>query len=252
MRKIAIFLAVFCVSLGAAEFWQAKKFTDWSDRDVKKMLADSPWAKPVNVAADMVLPAGSTSSRRSRDGGRGSITEIGNPNDTPPDPMGDRPQTGVGRSAQNANPDRGTAPIMTYTVRWESALPVKQARVRAQYGSEATSAAEAKQILEMQEPTYVISVSGLRATALPGEADAVKKQMLADTELLVKGKDPIHPVDFMIRRGQNAAVAVFAFPRSPAISLEDKEVEFSAKFGSIPVKQKFQLKNMMFAGKLEL
>jgi hypothetical protein len=250
MKNFAVALALLPVCLLAADFWQSKEFPDWSDKDVQKMLDNSPWSKPLNVSGDLVAPGGSSGKRGS--GGRSGMGEVGNPNDTTPDPMADAPRSGVGARAQNADPDRGAAPVLTFTVRWESALPVKEARVRAKYGSEAATSAEAKKILATEEPNYVITVSGLSGNLLRGDADAVKKQAMADAALTAKGKDPIKPVDFMFQRGNGSAVAVFAFPKSAAISLDDKEVEFSAKFDSLPVKQKFQLKNMVFGGKLEL
>ena len=172
--------------------------------------------------------------------------EIGDPND----PTADAPRSGVGRSARNADPDRGAPPMLTFIVRWESALPVKEARVRLKYGSEAGASAEAKRVLETEEPNYVITVSGLSANALRGDAEEVKKRAMADAALIVKGKDPIKPVDFMVQRGDGVTIAVFAFPKS--LTLGDKEVEFSAEFDSVRVRQKFQFKNMVFAGKLEL
>jgi hypothetical protein len=44
----------------------------------------------------------------------------------------------------------------------------------------------------------------------------------------------------------------FLFPRSEAITLEDKEVEFETKLGPMEIKRKFKLQDMVFGGKLEL
>jgi hypothetical protein len=249
MRKFAVCLLIVA-PLCAADFWQAKPYTEWSEKNVKKMLDDSPWARPVNIAGDLVPPR--TGGGKRGLGARGSMTEIGNPNEVTPDPMGDAPRSGVGRSAQNADPDRGTAPMLTFTVRWESALPVKQARVRARYGSEAGTSQEARRILETEEKNYLITVSGLPANTLRGDAQEIKTQAIADAALTVKGQDPIKPIDFMLRRVNGDTIAVFAFPRTIPLTLDDKEVEFRAKFASIPVKLRFALKNMIFAGKLEL
>ncbi|SRR5579885_3312595 len=249
MRRFALCLVILA-PLGAADFWQAKPYTEWSEKNVKKMLQDSPWARPVNVTGDMVPPAAGTGRRGA--GARGAMGEIGNPNEMPPDPMGDAPRSGVGRAAQNADPDRGTAPILTFTVRWESALPVRQARVRARYGSEAAASAEARRILETEEKDYLITVSGLPPNTLRGDPGQIKAQAMAAAALTVKGRDPIKPADFMVQRLNGDTIAVFAFPRTEPLTLGDKEVEFSARFASIPVKLKFTLKNMVFAGKLEL
>ena len=245
MRKSAIFVLLFSVSLWAADFWQSKKYSDWSDKDVQKMIDNSPWSRPVTVSDDVVPPGGSSGKH-----GRGGMGEIGGDLNT--DPTADAPRSGVGDRARGAEPDRGTAPLVTFVVRWESALPMREARVRAKYGSEAETSADAKKIIDTEEPTYVITVSGLRANALRGDPETVRKQMLADASLTVKGKGPIKPVDFRLQRGNSAAIAMFAFPKSAPLSLEDKEVEFSAKFDSLPVRQRFQFKNMTIAGKLEL
>ena len=141
---------------------------------------------------------------------------------------------------------------MTFIVRWESSLPVREARMRAKYGAEATTSAESKKILEAVEPSYVITVSGLPRNALRGDPEDVKKQVLARAALTVKGKDPIRPVNFMMQRTNDGMVAVFAFPRTAALSPDDKEVEFSANFDSLAVKQRFPLKSMLLNGKLEL
>ena len=33
----------------AADFWEKKEFKDWSDKDVGKMMTNSPWAKRVSI-----------------------------------------------------------------------------------------------------------------------------------------------------------------------------------------------------------
>jgi len=44
---VALSLAVG--GLLAADFWQKKKFTEWDQQEVAKMLNDSPWAKSFTV-----------------------------------------------------------------------------------------------------------------------------------------------------------------------------------------------------------
>lgn len=143
-------------------------------------------------------------------------------------------------------------PTMKLIVRWQSALPVKQAIARAKYGSEVSTSAEAKKLIETVEPNYIIVVSGLMRTQLRDDSGALKKNILSGCELLVKGKDPVKPVDFMMQPNGKGMDAYFAFPKTAAFSLEDKEVEFSARFQAITVKQRFQFKNMVIDGKLEL
>jgi len=253
MKKLASSVLLLSLSLWAADFWQSKDYTAWSDKDVRRMLDSSPWSKPVNVSLSAALPGGSTGRKGS--GGRGSISEVGNPNPRMPDPMTDATSSGIGqqqRGGQAEMEQAASAPSVVFTVRWESALPVRQARVRAKYGSEVGTSAEAKKILDAPEPTYIITVSGLMSGTLEGGDEAMKKKVMADAALLVKGRLPIRPVDFMLQRGDEASVAVFAFPRTEPLSLDDKEVDFTAKFNSFTVKQRFPLKSMVINGRLEL
>ena len=37
-------------ALAAADFWDEKDFTMWSDKEVEKMLSDSPWSRRVTIA----------------------------------------------------------------------------------------------------------------------------------------------------------------------------------------------------------
>ena len=64
----------------------------------------------------------------------------------------------------------GLAP--TLFARWQSALPVKQAFVRLKFGAQAATSPEAKQLLEREEPDYVIVVSGPLRSLLRGDSEA--------------------------------------------------------------------------------
>src|SRR6202035_2992531 len=49
MKKLLIGLFAFTLCLWAAEFWQSKPSTEWGDRDLQKMITNSPWARPFSV-----------------------------------------------------------------------------------------------------------------------------------------------------------------------------------------------------------
>jgi hypothetical protein len=145
-----------------------------------------------------------------------------------------------GRGVQEvggAAPSTGT-PSMTLTVSWRTALPLRQAIAKKK------SEADAKKLIYEPQKYYAILVTGL-----PGRGGAEMKEMLMkNTSLNIKGKEPIAPED--IQSGGTAAM--FLFPKTVAIDLDDKEVEFSTKLGQTIVKTKFKLKDMVFNGKLDL
>src|SRR5262245_32179449 len=42
--RIALLWAVMAVALSAAAVWDTKPYTEWSDKDMEKLLTESPWA----------------------------------------------------------------------------------------------------------------------------------------------------------------------------------------------------------------
>lgn len=231
--SLAAGVCVVSVSLWAADFWQAKLFTDWNDKEVQKISENSPWAKQFSVAMGSGGGAGAgKSGKGSKGGGSGGS------------PLADDSQSLDGGAGMG-----GVS--LTFTVRWQSALPVKQALIKMKYKAEAGTSAEAKQILAATEPEYVVVVSGLNRGMVRGDAEQIKQALMGATELVIKGKEPIKPDNFRIV-GQGRMDAIFAFPKTNPITEDDKDVEFQCKIGTFELKQKFHLKDMVFNGKLEL
>ena len=118
---------------------------------------------------------------------------------------------------------------------------------------------------------YILSATGLpvmgQGRARPGQEKkgegaapsaeerrvAMVAKMKESTMLERKGKDPIYPERVEILEGNNARLVVFLFPKEgQAIELGDKDVTFHSKVGAVDMKAKFQLKEMVYEGKLEL
>jgi hypothetical protein len=146
--------------------------------------------------------------------------------------------------------------------------------VKAKYGAEAATNAEAQKQLQPDEMFYVIWVAGLPGNQRPRD-DAAKQTILQATTLSAKDKTimasdvifPAPPAAAGARggggrgggrggggRGGFAATtdAHFLFPRKTPFTADDKEVEFATKFGKKVVKTKFTLKAMVVNGKLGL
>lgn len=110
--------------LAAADFWEETEFTAWSDKDVEKMMADSPWAKRLTVR----FPRPPQEAR----GGRGG---------------GFRPGTSI--------------PQTRLVVQWQSAQPIRQAMVRGRIGQGGTVDPQSQAFLDQSSPGYVVVVTGL-------------------------------------------------------------------------------------------
>src|SRR6185312_7044457 len=87
----ALVLTLACLAM-AADFWNSKPYTKWSQSDAARMLTDSPWAKTTTLNVGSI-------AGRSRGG----------------------PQT--------VN-DSQVEPMIHYAVTIRSAMPVRQAHVR--------------------------------------------------------------------------------------------------------------------------
>ena len=261
-------------SLIAADVWDKKPFTDWSPKEVDHMLTSSPWARETAATLAGGGGAGGMSGGRGgggRVGGRGGGGGgMGGGADVDAS-MGGAGGGGGGMGAGGggmggAGGGAAAAPQTMVLVRWQSALPVKQALVRGKFGSEAATAAEAKSVLANEEAYYVIAVEKLPRMGMgrPGaegrgaegkgpEGPERMRQMLArSTSLVRKGKEPIKPDDVKMAMAEKTMTVYFIFPRTEAITLEDKEVEFNTKLGPLEIKRKFKLQDMVFAGKLAL
>jgi hypothetical protein len=244
MKKVIPLLLGLAVSVCAADFWLTKPYTDWSDKDIQKLETNSPWSKQVPLSLGGA--GGGPDTGRSRRGGSGSGGDLDST-------MGSG--GGGGRSSNPPEVGGGVVPAggasMNVTVSWRSSLAFREAVAKGKFGAEAATSADAKKIVEDEPKSYMVLISGLPGRALHGN-DKMKESLLQSTSLIVKGRDPIQPTDVQTGGNEQRPVLLFVFPKSAPLSLDDKDVEFSTKLGSIVVKQKFHLKDMMFNGKLDL
>ncbi len=258
MKKFALLLLLSAMALWAADFWQTKPFTDWDAKEIQKILTDSPWARKVFVPLPGGGPGGPQSLGGGGGGGRGGGVR-GGPQGPNADPgiaggggiaeSSGRGGFGAGGGGAESNP--AFTPALALLVICQSALPVKQAAVKAKFGAEAATAPDAKVFLERQEMSYVFSVSGLPGYVQPRDNEA-KGMLLKQTSLTAKGKEPVTATDVQFQTNGKNVDAYFVFPRTNPFTVADKEVEFVTKAGFIAVKQKFNLKNMVVNGKLEM
>jgi hypothetical protein len=133
-----------------------------------------------------------------------------------------------------------------------AALPVKQALIKMKFGAEAATSTQAQQLLAAADEIYLVVMEGLPQRM--AQADAAKLQeSLKKTTMLKRGdKTPIMPVQVQLGVVEKAVLVYFVFPKSDAIVLEDKDVEFISKVGPMEFKKKFKLADMMMDGKLTL
>lgn len=191
--------------------------SDWTDAEVRLLLNKSPWAKEGSISDTSRM--GSLSSAPGGGGG-GRRTA--------------RARSGTSSSGAAAS----TAPVVTWkaTIRWESALPVREALHRGAPG----------QVPE----DYILNVFGEVPGFDPDTGDAILKD---NTILEHKGDQvKLNRVEPAPKNSLSEDGTLFYFSRLLALKLEDKEVTFSTKLGPLKVKCKFTLKDMLYRGNLDL
>lgn len=128
---------------------------------------------------------------------------------------------------------------------------MNEALAKSKYKEEAGTSPDAKKMLEPEPKYYVIWVSGLPANLRPKD-DAAKQEMMKLSTLSPKDKNATAAVDVQFAGQGRSTDFFFLFPKTMALTTDDKEVDFATKFGKTAVKAKFKLKDMEINGKLDL
>jgi len=212
------------VYASSSDFWNKKDPAEWTGAEKDQLTNKSPWAKEVTVSA---------ASQAANQMGRGGM---GMP--------GGYPGMGGGRRGGGAG-----MPGQTYQaiVRWESAQPVRDA---------------------LKEPLpegfanhYVISVGGIPLNAgnrSRNQSQDDNSQSDQDTLDRMKGVTLLEPKDkrdlqpgIIVQQPASYGNVYFGFSKDlVTLRPEDKEVTFTTQFGTVRVKTKFYLKDMLYHGDL--
>ncbi|MGE5569042.1 MAG: hypothetical protein ACM3S5_08405 [Rhodospirillales bacterium] len=237
---VVLILGVAAATLYGADFWEKKKFTEWNEKEVRRMLTDSPWAHPYEImSGGGFAPSGGGGGRGGgrRGGGAGGFSAE---------------SSGEGGGGEGGGNMGGAAPPRPSAVlqfRMLSALPVKQAIARARFGNEVTSP-EAVKLLSRQETAYIVAITGVPARMLEG-ADAAS--LKNTTQLKVRNRPAAYPRDLQLQKnGPMVDVYVFFSREDTPIVVEDKEFEVIFKIPNREFKRTFKLKDMVYNGKLEI
>jgi hypothetical protein len=252
MRRVILMIAAVLICLAvpssrAADFWKKKGYAEWSDKEIQKMLNDSPWAKEASEPGGARGGIGTGSPDATMSGGRsrGAAGAVG-----AGAPSGEGGEASV-RRAGGAGGGRpgGGGPAMNLLVRWTSALPVKQAMVRLRFGSQASSG-DAAELLAREEPAYMLTVHNLPRRLAAVDPAQLKEALRKTVRLDRKGKESLRPDEVQVARTDDGGIVViFAFPKTNPITLDDKNVEFFMQLGPTEFRCKFNLSDMAIDGK---
>lgn len=223
----------FTLLLFATEPVWKKPIPGWTEDDARQILANSPWSKTV-VAR--ILPLEGEDQRR--DGGT-----MGRPTGVGYDGLDDKKvRLSLPKSLYGTD---STAPpvssrVIRLTVRWEGALPIRAAELKAHEPAPASA-----------EDGYGIAVYGVPGTYF-GDPKKLGNPLKSLAALKRDGQKDVKPSGVEVYQLESGAVVVYLFPLTAHITKEDGALQFTALIGRLQVSQTFTLEEMQFQGKLEL
>lgn len=219
----------------------------WSVADAQRILNVSPWAQVANA----------------------TFADGDDREPPPPGPTPGAAEAGMAgpRGATDGHWDggigkhpTGAMPTLPVLIRWDSALPVRQATLRVGDFKPVDNALAAKD--------YVITMVGL----VPAKRyhDAGKLESASNSDDTVDAHDPeemlegLMSASRLVRHGhpqlapENVKIdgatgtLHILFPRTDPILPREKDVLFHTRFGSVTIEKVFHLHEMAYDGRLEL
>ena len=168
-------------------------------------------------------------------------------------PPGTAPDYGIGSPVGGIGAGKpklpGDAPI---TILWASALPVKQAIAMTRFGQDGAKSDEARRVLDRSEPDYVLEIYGLPAMIAHRGTQMLQAEVKRTAHLLLKDRRVIRPGSVYAPIKAGKLVITMRFPRVEPIRVQDKWVECFADAGAFRIRKRFDLKPMLYRGRLEL
>ena len=251
MRKATIgSLAVLAIAVlvwASSDPWKDKPFQQWDEKDVQKVLSNSPWSKIVMIDAEPGGGAVTPSSLPQTNpgtpgagsgGGRGGMG--GGSSSSPSGGGGAVPATGTDSSASQA----------PFAVRWGSSRTVREAVLRSKVLSGKLTEDDAEQQLAQPAATYLVVISGQQMEAFQAAEEAgVRAKSTLTTK---KGKQKIEASNVEFQRGPDGKAifaVVISFPKRTAtgeatIDADEKGAEFSCLPGRVSIKVSFDFSKM--------
>ncbi len=239
LRRLVLTILVIgfatAMAWASGDPWKSKPFQQWDEKDVRKVLNDSPWAKLVSVPAPWTTgdsdgglnPAMSSASQEhSPDGGI----------------MG---QAGAGKPP--AAPEVKQA---QFIVRWASSRAIREAALRgAVLGGHMKQEEADKQAAQPVE-VYQVLVAGPDMKPFQTADD---KAFMEKTYLVSKkSKQRIPAAGIEYQRGPDGKTVqaiAFSFPKKAAsgeltISADEKSIEFFCSVGGANIRASFDIPKM--------
>jgi|HubBroStandDraft_6_1064221.scaffolds.fasta_scaffold00582_17 hypothetical protein len=224
-----ILAALFLLVLGALAWassdpWKAKPYQQWDTNDIKRIFAESPWCKTVEI--DATWKGAGSKYEMSDDGGMAL-------------------KTGQGSAGAGDTP----AGKAIFVVRWVSARTIREAGIRNSVLEGQMKPEDAEKEVAKVPDVYQIFVGGRDLTPF---ASADDKTLQASAFLTAKKtKQKIAPLKVQILHGQDGKMTgvMFVFPKKtdsgePTVGTDEKTVDFTCTISKARILTTFEIPKM--------
>lgn len=248
MRRVMAFgaaLAVTCAVLSAAEAWETKPFAQWTDKELEKVLNDSPWA-------------GRASVTHAREGaGLGSVPDwkliIAVRSALPLKQALIRGMIGAGGTP--------SADHQTILATEDPFYLVSIGGIPRSYVPQLQAVADAAMLKPKGKPAIMATQAQAMMFDKNGKPVSNSASMTAQAQVVRVAQRGGGGGGFGGGGFGGGAAAdnsgitvtlVLGFPKATPIIAQDQEFEFATVLGAYNVKRTFKLKDMLFMGALAL
>lgn len=233
--KVLWVIPVTAVLLMAADAtWKNKPIPGWTEQDAQQILADSPWTKTTvgNISRMQ------TEFERREGGNMGQEKGVGY------DGIGQRTksQQMAGFFGSRVNGTSNAPKPLKLQIRWESALPVRAAELKAGVVEPPTLAGDG----------YSIAVYGVPGSYFKDDPKKLGEPLKKEAFLKRGGKEDVKPSSAEVFQREDGLVVVYLFPLSAELTKNDGLIQFFARIGRLGVEQYFDAGEMVYQGKLQL
>lgn len=243
MRRILFTCSLLVLLAASVSAQKIKPWTEWTEKDVTKILNDSAWGQTQTEGGAESQPS-STSAITQTTAGR-------------------REDSSTSAAQRVESGDKKDSPAMHYRVRLLSAKPIRAAIVRMieLQGAPAEKVAQWRPFVDRDFGDYIVITITVEGTDRKRMGQALQEISQVDPELLksktyLERKDGKRVALMEYRAPTDALGAKLVFPRvfegKPFIDTNSGEIRFTLEAGkTLKINRRFKVAEMMYDGKLE-
>lgn len=239
-KHVALFAAMLlaAATVTAGDVWKDKPYQQWDEKDLRKILSDSPWAKTVAVEKTWAGSKGGPGGANMPDASRPTSNR---------GPAGSQ-QTGEPQPEVPGGSGAGAALAQVpFRIVWQSSRTIRYALARnAELRGIAQS--EIQKFLATQPMAYELVVSSPDMSQFGTGDESVIEQLKTKTYLAPKkSKEKIAPSRIEVRRvsdGSTITSIAFFFEKKsgsgePVFTPDEKHIDFFCQVGKLTLKTSF-------------